>query len=692
MVLYANDLYHTKGLSIITDSQYDLLREYIQEKYPDNTAILQVGAPIRAKDKVRLPYNMPSMDKIKPDSASLSTWASKYIGPYVISCKLDGVSGMYSTEDSTPKLYTRGDGSVGQDISHLIKALRLPNHKGYVVRGEFIITKSIFKDKYSDSFSNARNLVAGFVNSKTLDKTVHDVHFVCYEVIKSPNGQIKPSDQMRTIEDIGHEIVQNKMVDSWSKDTLSDLLLEWRSTSDYEMDGIIVSDDNIYPRSAKNPSHAFAFKMALDEQTTTTQVVDVIWKTSQDGYLKPRVRVVPVNIGGVTIEYATGFNGKFIEENKIGPGAEVKLIRSGDVIPYIQSVISQAPGGAKMPDVKYKWNPTHVDIIVVDIESNIDVKEKNIIGFFTDLETESLSAGNLRRIIDAGYDSIPAIIHMSVADLLNIDGFKEKMAEKIHSSIETALKKASLTEIMTASNKFGRGMGFKIISGLMEKNPDFLISTSPRQVKLQQLNDSGIHKGAETFLEGIEPFKVFLADCDLSYKLEPVKKEVKPIAVHPLNGKAVVMSGIRDKEITEFLTTVGATLEESMKANVVALIVKDTSKETAKTKEAIKKNIPIITVGEFREQYMYKSEPENKEVNTILAQSLNGKAIVMSGIRDKEIAEFLTTVGATLEESMKPNVVALIVKDTSKETAKTKEAIKKNIPIITVEDFKKQYM
>ena len=129
-----------------------------------------------------------------------------------------------------------------------------------------------------------------------------------------------------------------------------------------------------------------------------------------------------------------------------------------------------------------------------------------------------------------------------------------------------------------------------------------------------------------------------------------------------------------------------------MKANVVALIVKDTSKETLKTKEAIKKNIPIITVGEFREQYMYKSEPENKEVNTILAQSLNGKAIVMSGIRDKEIAEFLTTVGATLEESMKPNVVALIVKDPTKETAKTKEAIKKNIPIITVEEFRKQYM
>ena len=59
-----------------------------------------------------------------------NNWKKKYSGPYVVSCKLDGVSGLYTTEGDIPKLYTRGDGKIGQDISHMIPYLRLPELKG----------------------------------------------------------------------------------------------------------------------------------------------------------------------------------------------------------------------------------------------------------------------------------------------------------------------------------------------------------------------------------------------------------------------------------------------------------------------------------------------------------------------------------------------------------------------------------
>jgi NAD-dependent DNA ligase len=77
---------------------------------------------------------MWSMDKIKPDSGTLDKWKQKYPGPYVISCKLDGVSGLYTTEGAEPKLYTRGDGKVGQDVSYLIPYLKLPKERGLVIR------------------------------------------------------------------------------------------------------------------------------------------------------------------------------------------------------------------------------------------------------------------------------------------------------------------------------------------------------------------------------------------------------------------------------------------------------------------------------------------------------------------------------------------------------------------------------
>jgi hypothetical protein len=159
MLIAANDAYYNTKTSLMTDNEYDIVKEYIEKKYPKNAAIAQVGAPIQGKNKVQLPYNMPSMDKIKPDTNALTTWKTKYTGPYVLSCKLDGVSGMFDTE--TKKLYTRGDGKVGQDISHLVSTLGLDMKTNasnpIVVRGEFIIPKKVFEDKYKSTFANPCN-------------------------------------------------------------------------------------------------------------------------------------------------------------------------------------------------------------------------------------------------------------------------------------------------------------------------------------------------------------------------------------------------------------------------------------------------------------------------------------------------------------------------------------------------------
>ena len=111
MIKTANKAFHDDGKPLMEDNAYDIMREYVEKKYPNNAALKDVGAAI-VKNKATLPYEMWSMDKIKPDSGVLESWKSKYNGPYIISCKLDGVSGLYTTEDEKPKLYTRGDGKV----------------------------------------------------------------------------------------------------------------------------------------------------------------------------------------------------------------------------------------------------------------------------------------------------------------------------------------------------------------------------------------------------------------------------------------------------------------------------------------------------------------------------------------------------------------------------------------------------
>ena len=132
----------------MSDNEYDILSEYFSKKFPKNNVVNEVGASVE-KNKVTLPYEMWSMDKIKPDTNILLNWMKKYDGPYVLSCKLDGVSGLYTTEGDIPKLFTRGDGKIGQDITHIIPFLQLPTLKNIVIRGEFIIPKEIFEEKYS---------------------------------------------------------------------------------------------------------------------------------------------------------------------------------------------------------------------------------------------------------------------------------------------------------------------------------------------------------------------------------------------------------------------------------------------------------------------------------------------------------------------------------------------------------------
>ena len=602
----ANDAYYNNK-PLMTDNEFDIVKEYFEKKFPNNPVLQTIGAPI-TKNKVSLPYNMPSMDKIKPDTDALVKWMKKYTGNYVLSCKLDGVSGMYTTENNTQKLYTRGDGTIGQDITHLLPALNLPKVKDIVVRGEFIISRTKFEEKYKSRFANPRNLVAGIINSKTIDNKVHDMDFVAYEVIKPV---LCPSDQMKLLEKYGFNTVRNLQMATLTNELLSQLLIDWRSKYEYEIDGIIVSNNKKYARTEKNPEHSFAFKMVISDQVAEAKVVDVIWNASKSGYLKPRVRIEPIHIGGVKIEYATGFNGKFIESNKIGIGAVIQLIRSGDVIPYIKSVTTEAEQ-AKMPNVPYHWNETNVDIILDNIEDDTTVKEKNITSFFVGIQVEGLSTGNVKRLMNAGYDSILKIIHMKKEDYEGIEGFQTKMINKIYNGIQERLKESTLVEIVAASNLLGRGIGKRKLEPIFEKYPNLLtLLISNEELKVMLLSVNGIgEENARSIVENMKKMKTFLAEANLLYKLcneqskQTIKTKKSQVEDHILNGKNIVMTKVRDANIISELSKYGGKLENTITKNTFVLITKSHDDVSSKTKKANELGIPIMTPLEFTQKYL----------------------------------------------------------------------------------------
>ena len=599
----SNKAYYNDSENVLmTDNEYDIIKEYMETKYPKNKVLEEIGAPIQEKNKVKLPYNMPSMDKIKPDTNALTKWKNKYKGPYVLSAKLDGISGLYSTEGDEKKLYTRGNGKIGQDISHLIPYLKLPSTKNITVRGELIMKKSVFMEKYSDSFSNSRNLVAGLVNQKKIQpEKFKDIDFVAYEVIKP---SLKPSKQMELLENEDIDTVINEVQNDINNDLLSNILVDWRENYEYTIDGVIVTNDDIYTRTDKNPEHGFAFKMVLSDQIAEAKVLNVLWSPSKDGYLKPRLQLEPVVLGGAKIEYATAFNAAFVEDNKIGIGALVKLVRSGDVIPHIMEVIQPAEQ-AKMPDVPYKWNETHVDIILEDAEQDETVKEKNIVGFFKGLEVDGLGPGNVKKIIKAGYESVPQIIAMTEEDFLKVDGFKQKMAKKVHESIHNKINEASIIKLMAVSNIFGRGFGERKINAIFSEYPNILTSSKSNEEKINDIKSiKGIEKKtAEKFVNNISKFMNFIDVAKLQDKLSDIPIEEPKDKSNPLFDKSIVITGFRDKEISEKLKSIGANESSSVTKNTFAVVVKNKDEETGKTEAAKEKNIPIYNVDEFKEKF-----------------------------------------------------------------------------------------
>jgi NAD-dependent DNA ligase len=258
-----------------------------------------------------------------------------------------------------------------------------------------------------------------------------------------------------------------------------------------------------------------------------------------------------------------------------------------------------------MPNVPYKWNDTHVDVMLENISQNLTVKEKNITGFFRGIGVDGLSTGNISRIMDTGNDTIPKIIHMTNADFLKVEGFKNKLATKIFEGIHEKLADASLLTIMSASNIFGRGISEKKLEPILDAFPDILTSSESPEEKIKKvMSVKGMaRKTAELFVNNIPAFLNFIAECGLDHLLEKVEKKLEVDENHPLFQKSIVMTGFRDETLGLMLKNVGAKLGSSVSKNTFAVLVKDKDEDTGKANDARALGIPLYTPEEFKSKY-----------------------------------------------------------------------------------------
>jgi NAD-dependent DNA ligase len=595
--------FNSQYITILNDSEYDLLREYAKNKYGNHSYFNCIGYAIQqCNEKVKLPIFMGSMDKIKPETNDLFNWLKKYKGKYIISTKLDGVSGLYVKQNNVEKLYTRGDGVFGKDISHFIPFLNLPNvNENIMIRGEFIMNKNTFKEKYELDYSNIRNLVSGIINTKMATEKIKDVHFVIYEVILP---QLKPLNQMEYLKNSGFEVVHYIEKEMITDDFLKEQLLFLKKDYIYEIDGLIITNNEIYERKIGNPEHSIAYKMILNDQIREAIVKDVIWEASKDGYLKPRIEIEPIMVGNVKITYLNGFNGAYIKNNKINVGSRLSIIRSGEVIPHILEIKTFSKEG-KMPNVLYKWSESQIDIILEDLDNDV-VKRKKIVLFLKTIGVEDISEGIVKKIMEKGYDSIEKIICLNTEDYLKINGFQEKLANKIYNGIKNSLENVGLEELMVASGIFVRGTSINKIKCILDNIHDIMDKNVNNVEKINRITKiKGMSiKTATDFVERLPIFIDFcekILDKDKINHLFSTKKE-NIIINHELYKKNIVITGFRDNKLKEWIESVGGIIGANV-TNKTYIVITSVNNNTNKVKEAKKLNIPIFLLNEFMKKY-----------------------------------------------------------------------------------------
>ena len=611
----ANHDYYNKGTPLFTDQLFDVIKEYLAELEPNHPVLKNIGANIDKANKVKLPFYMGSLDKIKNDEKVLMNWKNKFQGDYVLSDKLDGNSGLLTYVDGELSLYSRGDGVEGQNITHLLPFFKNKVNidafkkagSNIAVRGEVIMSKQDFAT-VADNNANARNTVAGLINAKIPDLQIASLtSFVVYEVVfplMTPVEQMKFIKSTLKLDCVYNVQITNKQ---FSLERLSDELTSRRSKSPDEIDGIVVSHNAIYKRVDENPDHSFAFKSVLTMEKAEVTVTKVEWNMSKDGLFIPVVEFTPVSLDGVTITRAHGFNGKYINDNVIGPGATIVIMRSGAVIPYIVETLVKA-SKPQMPDTNFVWSKSGVDILLNKAESSKEETEelqlRNVEYFFETIDVRGLSSGIIARIFNKGFKTVGEVLNITKTQLLTVEGFKEALATKIFTALQARKSALDAYTIMSATNVLGRGIGQRKIKLICDAYPT--IVTARYLPTVQELVSlKGVEaKTAELFIDNLPALFKFLDDNGLTLtKTQDVHvntDDVSPTAAQRVTGKSFVFSGVRDKEVEMFIEANGGSNGSSVSSKTALVIVKDFESDSGKVTKAKALGIPIMLLSDFR--------------------------------------------------------------------------------------------
>jgi len=568
---------------IVSDLEYDRLLNELKEieaEHPDwitpDSPTQRAGAkPADRFDKVRHPAPILSLaNAFGADDAR--AWLERIAkiddrvesAKFVVEPKIDGLSVVLHYRDGLfVQGATRGDGEVGEDITSNLRTVRaiplkipvetnadvaVPSY--LVVRGEAFIPNRDFEElnrKLEESgqktYLNPRNTAAGALRQLDPKLTAsRPITLLVYQIVHAEGGNV-PTSQWEILEylkALGFPVtkVARRFDDLENAIAYTETWNEGRDQLDYEADGMVIKIDDLTLADelgfvGKDPRGAVAFKFPAREVTTTLNDIGVA--VGRTGVLTPYAMLEAVEIGGVVVERATLHNFDFIAEKDIRVGDRVLVKRAGEVIPYvIGPVVDARKGNEKKykPPTKcpacdqpvehfegevawYCVNAACPEQLVRNIEHYVSRGAMDIVGLGIKIVEQLIEEGLVKDVAD--------LYTLTKEQLLELEGFKDKKADNLLSSIENS-KSQSLPRFIAALGI--RGVGEVMARDLSQAYIDIDLLSKASSEDLEQI-------------EGVGPnIAESIVDWFASPVNQKVLKKLKSVGMWPESEKLQVES------------------------------------------------------------------------------------------------------------------------------------------------------
>ena len=573
--------YYTKDAPSVSDSEYDqLYRELVEletahpdEILPESPTHRVGGVVLKGFTKYQHQYPLYSLQdafsreeleafdqRVRKEFPSVS---------YVCELKIDGLSISLTYENGVLVTgATRGDGSVGEDITENLKRVKdiplvLPEPVNITVRGECYMPRTSFdrvnqirQENGEPEFANPRNAAAGTL--RQLDTKIvakRNLATFLYQEV-SPTDQSSQEGVLEKLARLGF-VVNKERVLAEDMEQIWDFIqkvAQLREDLPYDIDGIVIKVNDLAVQeelgfTVKAPKWAVAYKFPAEEKEA--KILSVDWTVGRTGVVTPTANLTPVQLAGTTVSRATLHNVDYIAEKDIHQEDTVIVYKAGDIIPAVLRVVKDKRVSdqalaipSHCPSCQSELLHFEDEVALRCINPLCSAQMKEGLNHFASrdaMNITGLGPAVVEKLFAAHLvEDVAGIYRLTVEDLLTLEGFKEKSAEKLYEAIQ-ASKENSAEKLL-----FGLGIrhvGSKVSQILLQEFHDLdqLATADPERIAgidslgmvvAESLKSYFAQEGSKRLLQELKE-----AGVNLSYLGEKVAADAA------LSGMTVVLTG-----------------------------------------------------------------------------------------------------------------------------------------------------